>query len=85
MNTKKKHWTQTPAGRKKMSEIQKHSWSNGRKNGPKAKAKVAAQPKKKRSASHEQLVRWAVVGARAELAQLEQRRVVIGVFLKGVR
>ncbi len=73
---KKIHWTQTPAGRRKMAEIAKKRQREGREG--------AAGFKPKRSLAREELMQLAKHGAERRLADIDAEAQRLRMFLEGL-
>jgi hypothetical protein len=87
MAKKRKHWTQTIAGKRKMAKAQKAAWHT-RKNG--GSKKVHTQPKDApeksshnsgRTLAREQLAELAREGAQTRLIKLEREAEKLRAFL----
>ena len=74
--TRKRHWTQTPEGRAKMSEAQKKRWATTAQNGHEDAGHAADL-----SPPDSFLQELALQGARARLAEINKERTMLEQFL----
>lgn len=73
------HWTQTPAGKRKMSLAQRKSYS--RRRALEAELVRPPQPPTPKSLAVQQMRLLAVIGAKVELARLEKECDKLRMFL----
>lgn len=77
--TRKRHWTQTPEGRAKMSEAQKKRWATTARNGQEDAVHAVDLPPADPSLAF--LQELALQGARARLAEINKERTMLEQFL----